>query len=87
MPKNLKLKNVPKRKTYRGDKGHLPTFNLDDTQLPAISDWKTGEEYYLVVKVKQVGSDLLEEGNHEGGIMNRFAVTEVQDYTEEAKKK
>ena len=35
---------------------HMGSLNLDEMQLPAIKDWQVGEEYELVVKVRQTGT-------------------------------
>lgn len=75
------LRPVPKR-TYQDkdeeDKGYLPSFELDDAQLPEIKDWKTGEEYTITMKVKQKGSRIIGHGNRKGGLLNDFDVTEVK---------
>lgn len=60
------------------DRGSLPSFRLDDTQLPEIKDWKTGEEYIITVKVKQMGSEIIEHGNRKGGLCNDFNVIEIK---------
>lgn len=80
-----KLKTIPARTFGHSvkEKGHLPEFSLDDTQLPAVKGWKTGETYKMVIEVKQIGSRLIEEGNHKGGVRNEFQVVKVMDKTSE----
>lgn len=53
----IKLKKIEPEKMEMGMemKGmrFLPTLYLDSKQVPEIADWKVGEEYMLVLKVKQ----------------------------------
>lgn len=37
-------------------KEHYPTISISNKILPEIEEWKDGEEYVIVLKVKQVGS-------------------------------
>lgn len=39
----------------KGEKEYYPEISIDHSTLPAIKDWKVGEEYLITMKVKQVG--------------------------------
>lgn len=47
-----------------------PTLHLDETDLPEIRDWKVGETYTVVLKVKQTG---LHKGDMMDGGKGKFS--------------
>jgi len=59
---NIKLKKIPVSEPSKDEKkfmdemeGHpssrLPSFDVDDKQMPEIKNWEQGESYILIVKV------------------------------------
>lgn len=61
------------------ESSYPPSVSLNETQLPEIKDWTTGEEYILVLKVKQTGDRLTgPDGNQV--LRADFDILEVAGY-------
>lgn len=68
----LKLKTIKiKKPDYNGDKpismedemmSYPPSFSANEKQIPEIADWKVGEEYTLVVKIKMKSMSSYDNG-------------------------
>jgi hypothetical protein len=61
----------------------LPQFSLREIDLPNLKKWQEGQEYFLVVKVKMVGRNLVEEyqvvdKNDAGKLEGNFKVLAVK---------
>ena len=54
----------------------MPHIMLDEEQLPELANWKVGEEYYLLLKVKESSAHL----DHEDKICAMFDVLEAGAY-------
>lgn len=56
----------------------LPEFSLDQTNLPAIKNWKVGEKYTLIVEVEMqsIGKDSFDKENE---LRSRFKVLKVKE--------
>lgn len=54
----------------------MPHIMLDEEQLPELTNWKVGEEYYLLLKVKKSSSHV----DHENKICATFDVLEAGAY-------
>lgn len=71
---------------------HMGSLNLDEIQLPAIKDWQVGEEYEIVVKVRQTGMrevdswDVEEYGLPKGSVKADFEILSASTKTEDSKK-
>jgi len=57
----LKLKNIPVEsyeENMKLDSGkYLPTLYFDEKQVPEIKDWEVGEEYDVVLRLKQTSKN------------------------------
>ncbi len=53
MPKFNKIKPINAQTIHEEDREVFPTIKLSEKELPELKDWKTGEDYILVVKVTQ----------------------------------
>lgn len=62
-----------------------PHISFNSTELPEVKDWKVGEEYKVVLQIKQTGMDLIDYGKQKGQIRGSFTVTGVKAYTEPVK--
>lgn len=51
------------------------TFELNSEQLKAIKDWDVGEEYTVVLKLKQVSKELEDDGK----ICAEFQILSVKE--------
>ena len=68
-----------------------PMFRLSSSELPALKNWEVGEEYNLLVKVRQVGKHVgemheEEEGEQEG-FHGEFEILKAKPYEREEKEK
>lgn len=60
---------------------YSPGISFGEDQLPDVKDWQTGEEYILVLKVRQNGSNLIgPEGDKK--LRADFDILEVAGYSE-----
>jgi hypothetical protein len=66
----------------------LGSLSLDENQLPTIKDWQVGEEYEIIIKVKQTGSRLVDSwdieqyGYKEGDVKADFDILSASTKTE-----
>ena len=72
----LKLKKIPTAKNHEGMDMPMmgeypPTLHLTGKQVPEIKDWDVGEEYEMVVRVKQTSKS----ENKDGMVDASFEVT------------
>ena len=58
-----------------------PRVHLDSKMLPQIKDWKVGEKYDIMLRVKQVGLREMEGGGMEGAF--EIMKAEVEDEYDE----
>ena len=65
----------------KGDKC-MPSFSINDTDLPAINGWKVGQTYELRIQVKMTG--ISEAGDHmkPQGNIGQFEITAIAPYQE-----
>lgn len=58
----------------------MGSLSIDEMQLPAVKDWTVGEEYEIVIKVRQTGVrevdswDIEEYGYKEGDVRAEFEI-------------
>lgn len=73
-------------------KRHLGSLSLDESQLAAIKDWKVGEEYELLIKVRQTGLrevdswDIEQHGLTKGMVQGNFEILSASTKTEGSEK-
>lgn len=96
MKSTVTIKEAPIKGSNAGVKKkklrHMGSLNLDEMQLPAIKDWQVGEEYELVVKVRQTGTremdkwETEEYGLPEKSIKGDFEILSASAKTESSEK-
>lgn len=70
---------------------HMGNLSIDETQLPEIKNWKVGEEYEIVVKIRQTAireSDKWEReeyGLPEKSIIGSFEIVSAKTEAQEEK--
>jgi len=52
-------------------------LSLSSKDLPQIKDWKVGDEYELIIKVRQKNVHVMEMPNHTKMIDATFEVTDI----------
>lgn len=62
-----------------------PSLHFDSDDLPDLKHWEVGQEYQLLVKVKQTGTHLVDYGKMKGKIRGDFTVIGVKAYSEKIK--
>lgn len=96
MKSTVTLKDTPTKGSNVGIKKkklrHIGSLNLNEMQLPAIKDWQVGEEYEIVVKVRQTAMrevdswDREEYGLPKGSIKADFEILSASVKTESSEK-
>lgn len=54
----------------------LPSFSVDEKDLPAIKNWKIGEKYTIEIEVEMTEIGKREYGEEKGEMYARFSVKE-----------
>lgn len=65
----------------------MPRLSLDEKMLPAMKDWKVGEEYEITLKVKQIGAHINTDGKHDANFEILKAMTQDEEDKEDKKEK
>lgn len=60
----------------------LPSFSINEVDLPAINDWKPGKKYKLVMEVEMTGISQAPDHMKPKGNIGSFEVTAVAPYKE-----
>lgn len=62
------------------DRDERPTIEIDETELPEVADWKTGETYTVTLEVTQVSSKVIEYGSKKGKIEACFKIVKAMSH-------
>jgi len=71
---------------------HMGNISIDETQLPEIKNWQVGEEYEMIVKVRQTEIREVDNwekeqyGLPEKGIIGRFEIISASPKSEGSNK-
>ena len=82
-PTNVKIKppRLTPVKEGKPDKyGFIPRkreVKFFEDELPEVKTWNVGEEYTLLIKVKQVGTEISDDEATKGKIVGEFKVLSV----------
>lgn len=80
---NLDRKIPIKRlKSRKKDFDTRPSIGFDTGELPEVKDWKVGEEYEVILRIKQTGMHEIDFGPMKGKIRGEFTVVGVKAHTE-----
>lgn len=87
MKSTVTIKDIPVKGSESGIKKkklrNMGSLSIDETQLPDIKNWQVGEEYEVVVKIRQTGVrevdnwEIDEYGIPKGSIKAEFEIMKV----------